>query len=88
MAVQQAISVREAAKRYRVSTAKIREFIRRGLMPAVDVGLDGNHSWRITPEGLAAFDKTMTAVKPRKTRKAFVGTDAEIEAILNGAGDY
>ena len=85
MVVQQAISVREAAKRYRVSTAKIREFIRKGLMPAVDVGTNGQSCWRITPEACQLFDERM-AVKPRAKRTKAGRVDAEIESILNGAG--
>jgi len=84
MRIEQAISVREAAKRYRVSTAKIREFIRRGLLGAVDVGANGRSCWRITPEACQEFDERM-AVKPRAKRTKTIRVDAEIEAIINGA---
>jgi hypothetical protein len=60
------LTVLDVAKRYRVSPDKVRGWIRRGELAAVNVAssLLGKPQLRITAEALAAFEARRTAAVP------------------------
>jgi excisionase family DNA binding protein len=62
------LTVREVAKRYRVGPDKVRAWIRRGEMRAVNTAtaLCGRPRWVIPPEGLRLFERRRTATAPPK----------------------
>jgi excisionase family DNA binding protein len=61
-------TVAEVAARYRVGEDKVRAWIRRGELAAVNVAgvLCARPQLRITPEALAAFEGRRTAAPPPK----------------------
>jgi excisionase family DNA binding protein len=70
------LTVREIAARYRVGKSKVRSWIRRGLLSAIDTGEHGKSRYVVMPEALAEFEKIRTAVappaRPRKRRTVLV----------------
>jgi hypothetical protein len=73
------LTVAEVARRYRVSPDKIRAFIKRGELAAINtaMALCGKPRWVITPDALARFEKSRSAGSPakparRRKRKNFV----------------
>jgi transposase len=72
---QPGLTVRDAARRYRVSPDKVRGWINRGELPAVNTAaaLCGKPRWLILPEGLAAFERRRaggpTLKPPRRRRR-------------------
>jgi transposase len=59
---------REIAKRYRVSPDKVRGWIKRGELVAINTAprLCGKPRWVITPEALARFEAGRQAIAPPK----------------------
>jgi hypothetical protein len=55
------------ARRYRVGEDKVRGWIRRGELAAINTAatLAGKPRWVITPEAAAAFERRRTAGQPR-----------------------
>lgn len=53
------MTVREVARHYRVGEDKVRRWISRGELPAINTAaaLCGRPRWVIMPEGLSAFEK-------------------------------
>lgn len=62
------LTVRDVAKRYRCSPDKIRLFIARGELAAVNIAtaLCGRPRWVITTEALADFEKRRAGGPPPK----------------------
>jgi helix-turn-helix protein len=62
------LTVRDVAKRYRVGEDKVRLWIARGELAAVNTAaaLCGKPRWVITPEALAAFEKRRIGGPPPK----------------------
>jgi transposase len=56
------LTVRDVAKRYRVSPDKVRAWIYRGELYAINTAavICGKPRWVITAEGLSAFEKKRT----------------------------
>jgi excisionase family DNA binding protein len=67
------LTVSEVARRYRVSADKVRGWIRRGELAAVNTARHpgGKPRFVITPEALLAFEKKFAATTdpPRQTRR-------------------
>jgi hypothetical protein len=65
------LTVSEVAKRYRISRDKVRGFITRGELVAVNVAatLCGRPRFVITPEALARFEKRREAAFPPKPQR-------------------
>jgi excisionase family DNA binding protein len=71
---------REVARRYRVSADKVRGWIARGELPAINTTTDRSRKprWVVTAEGLAYFEANRRASPPprlpalRKRRPGFV----------------
>ena len=59
-------TVADVAARYRVSPDKVRAWVRRGELAAVNVAstLCGRPQLRVTPEALAAFERGRSAAPP------------------------
>jgi hypothetical protein len=73
-------TVREFARRYRVSADKVRAWIALGELTAVNTAsrLCGKARWVITPEALAEFEKGRQGgptPKPQGRRRQAVGID-------------
>lgn len=80
--IDQSFSVRQLAKRWRVSVRKVREMIRRGQLRALNVG--GRRSMlRVTPEAVRACEELLTvpATLPRQRRRVD-SIDPEIAKLL------
>jgi excisionase family DNA binding protein len=63
----------EVAKRLRVTADKVRAWIERGELAAVNVvdRLGGRPRWRISAEALAEFEERRTAMgRPARTKRA------------------
>ncbi len=62
------LTVCDVARRYRVSRDKVRQWIRRGELGAINTGLVscGKRRYVILPDHLAAFEKRRAAVPPHK----------------------
>lgn len=74
------LTVREVARRYRVGQDKVRGWIRRGELAALNTAssLCGRQQLRITVEALAAFEQRRTAgppSKPQRRRRRPMTTD-------------
>jgi excisionase family DNA binding protein len=65
------LTIRDVARRLRVGEDKVRTWVRRGELSAVNVAssLCGRPQLRITPEALAAFEKGRAAGPPPKTTR-------------------
>ena len=65
------LTVREVAKRYRVSPDKIRGWIKRGELAAINTAtvLCRRPRFVILPEHLAEFEKKLAAAPPPKPRR-------------------
>jgi excisionase family DNA binding protein len=67
------LTVAEVARRYRVGPDKVRRWIARGELAAINTAatLCGRPRWVITPEALAAFERGRAATTParRSTRR-------------------
>lgn len=66
---EQSLTPPEVAKRYRVSSDKVRGWIVSGQLRAVDVSAEpgtGKPRWRIHPCDLVAFENVRTAQPPAK----------------------
>ena len=75
MSENHGLTVREVAKRYRVSPDKVRTWIRSGKLGALNTNLVrcGKPRWVVLPEHLTAFEKAQQAVTdppkpPRRKR--------------------
>lgn len=66
-----ALTVAEVAQHYRVSPDKVRAWIGRGELVAVNVAasLCGKAQLRVTPEALAAFERKRAAGTPPSPRR-------------------
>jgi transposase len=70
------LTVKDVARRYRVSRDKVRKWIERGELGAIDKSLTlcGKARYVILPEHLAAFEKRRAAgpppKPPRRNRRA------------------
>jgi hypothetical protein len=67
-------TVASLCKRWRIGADKVRTFIRRGELVAVNVALNpcGKPQWRITPESVELFEQRRTSVltpKPQRRRR-------------------
>jgi hypothetical protein len=62
------LTVADVARRYRVSPDKVRAWIARGELVAVNTAaaLCGKPRWVILPDALAAFERRRTSVPPPK----------------------
>jgi hypothetical protein len=60
------LTVADVARRYRVGEDKVRAWIRRGELAAVNTAasLCGRPQLRVTPEALAAFERGRSAAPP------------------------
>jgi excisionase family DNA binding protein len=66
------LTTRDVARRLRVGEDKVRTWVRRGELAAVNVAssLCGRPQLRITPEALAAFEQSRAAgAPPKPTRR-------------------
>jgi hypothetical protein len=73
------LTVREVARRYRISPDKVRALIARGELRAINTAsvLCGKPRWVVTPEALAEFERRRAGGPPpeaprRKKRKPVV----------------
>ncbi len=74
------MTVREVARRYRVSPDKVRLWVKRGELAAINTAtvLCGRPQLRITAEALAAFERSRSAgppPKPARRRRRAVQVD-------------
>ena len=62
------LTVRDVARRYRVGEDKVRGWIRRGELRAINTAavLCGKPRWVVTPEALAEFERRRTGGAPPK----------------------
>jgi hypothetical protein len=71
-------SVADLARRWKIGGDKIRAFIRRGELVAVNVAatMASRPQWRITPESLRAFEERRTSAgpPPRARRRRRIAT--------------
>jgi transposase-like protein len=79
-ALPRGYTVRDVARRYRVSPDKVRAWVRRGELRAINTSpvLCGKPRWVITPEALERFEAARQAPAPPKSaprRKRTTGTD-------------
>jgi transposase len=60
------LTVRDVARRYRVSPDKVRGWIARGELPAVNTAaaLCGKPRWVVTPDALASFERRRAGRPP------------------------
>ena len=66
------LTVRDVAQRYRVSPDKVRAWIRRGELPAVNTAeaMCGKPRWVVTPEAMERFERgRQTAAPPPKVTR-------------------
>jgi hypothetical protein len=65
------LTVRDVARRYRVGEDKVRAWIARGELAAVNTAavLCGRPRYVVTPEALAAFERGRAAAEPKPTRR-------------------
>jgi transposase len=68
---QAGLTVRDLARRYRVGEDKIRQWIRKGELVAINTAmhLSGRPRYIVTAEALAAFEKWRTTAPPLKARR-------------------
>src|SRR5262249_42670968 len=66
------LTPREVARRYRVSPGKVRTWIGRGELVAVNTAttLCGKPRWIVLPDALAAFERRRAAEPPPPRRRA------------------
>jgi excisionase family DNA binding protein len=74
------LTVRDVARRYRVSPDKVRAWIARGELPAVNTAsaLCGRPRWVVPAEALAAFERRRAggpAPRPPRRRKRATPVD-------------
>jgi Helix-turn-helix domain len=62
------LTVKDVARRYRVSSDKVRVWIARGELAAVNTAavLCGKPRWVVPPDALAAFERRRTGAPPPK----------------------
>jgi transposase len=65
------LTVRDLARRYRVGEDKIRGWIRRGELRAVNTAtaLCGRPRWVVNPDALAEFERGRASGPPPQTRR-------------------
>jgi hypothetical protein len=73
-------TVADLCKRWRIGADKVRAFLRRGELVAINVAasLSAKPQWRITPESVERFENRRTsapAPKPPPRRKRSCGVD-------------
>jgi hypothetical protein len=73
-------SVADLCRRWKIGGDKIRGFVRRGELVAVNVAanLSGRPQWRITPESVERFEMRRSSVpvpKPQRRRHRPVAVD-------------
>ncbi|MCA9189021.1 MAG: helix-turn-helix domain-containing protein [Pirellulaceae bacterium] len=59
----------EVARRYGVAADKVRQWITRGELTAVNVGDATRPRWRVSPEALADFEAARAATPPPPPRR-------------------
>jgi hypothetical protein len=77
---QEGYRVADLCRRWKVGADKIRGFLRRGELVAVNVAtnLSGKPQWRVTAESVQQFERRRSSVpvsKPRRRRRRPVETD-------------
>jgi len=82
------LTVRDVAKRYRVSPDKVRAWIDRGELAAVNTAavLCGKRRWVVTPDALAVFEQRRAGGPPPKTARRRRRT-AEVDYFPDGPDD-
>jgi hypothetical protein len=62
------LTIADLARRWRISRDKIRSFVRRGELVAVNLAttLSGRPQWRVTPESVEKFERRRTSAPPPK----------------------
>jgi transposase len=70
-AAQAGLTVRDVARRYRVGEDKVRNWIRRGELAAVNTSsaLCGKPRWIILPDSLSAFERRRAGGPPPKLKR-------------------
>ena len=65
------LTVRDVARRYRVSPDKVRSWVRRGELAAVNTAAApcGKPRWVFTPAALAAFEACRSSTPPKQVRR-------------------
>lgn len=65
------LTVADVARRYRVGPDKVRTWIARGELPAVNTAavLCGRPRWVIPPDALAAFERRRSGGSPTKPKR-------------------
>lgn len=79
MADRCCLSVRQAARYFGVAPAKVRRWIKRGLLRAIDVG-ESRHELRIPPDAIREFE-VGRAVGKSATRQS-VGSQIDPEILV------
>lgn len=74
-------SVRETAAYYGVAPAKVRLWIKRRQLRAIDVG-ERRQELRIPPDAMRDFEERRAVAKPIIRQKRDAAVDPEIEALL------
>ena len=70
MPAEHGLTTRDVAKRLRVSEDKVRGWIARGELAAVNTAaLCGRPRWVVTPEALAAFERARAGGPPPKPQR-------------------
>jgi hypothetical protein len=75
------LPVRQLAVRWKAAPKKIRTLIRRGILPAFDVGFR-RPELRIAPEVIREAEQTRLAVKPQAKRRKRPDVDPVVVAML------
>jgi hypothetical protein len=79
------LSVRDLARYWRVAPAKVRQYIRRGLLVAIDFGSPGCRRLRITPEAIRECERLLAVqARPPRRRRQPDGIDPEVAELLGG----
>ncbi len=81
---ERALSVREFSARYAIGVRKTRDWIRRGLLRAIDVG-GCRRQFRIPPEAVAEFENRLAVRKPAPRRQARIYISPTAAAMLEDA---
>jgi transposase len=65
------LTVRDVARRYRVGADKVRTWIRRGELLAINTAgaLCGKPRWVVSPDALAEFERRRAGGPPPKTQR-------------------
>jgi hypothetical protein len=77
------LSVRQLARRWRCAPKKVRAFIKRGILPAFDIGTKRSEL-RISPEAVRVAEQGVLAVKQPPKRRKREQIDPDVAALLAG----